>query len=215
MILSGGSGSGGSFSPAITTVTFAISGASGCSGSITLTTSAQNGSFTDFAFARGAISQDPYISHLLNQNVDVSQSSSFVRLWTTATAPINFEPYAPQSTVAGRAAYGGVNVQEVNMKASGTAFIDHVQFEQAPSQTLLTAAAEGYETGMLYALEPGVGALWEQSQAHTFTGQYAGHFLASPAYTGNTYQKVASTYQSYTQLLNANQTYADVLNGPS
>lgn len=205
----------GSISFAVPTTNISLAGASSSAGSLTLTQDSPTGAFADFGFARGLGSIDPFISQLISQSVDASNSSSWVRLSTTATAPTSYAPYAPQNTIAGRAAYAGILVQEVGMKASGSAFVDHVQFEQSPARALLSADAEGYDAGMLYSLEPGVGALWELSQAHTFTGRFAGHFLASPAYNGNTYARVATSYSTYNQLLIANRSYADVLNGPS
>lgn len=204
----------GSIGLAVSTVTFALSGSSSSSGTISLSIPQPWGSFDNFAFARGSGSQDPWISHLIAQSVDVSASTGFVRVSTTATAPVSSAPYPPAGSTAGRALYSGVGVAETGMKASGTGYIDHAQVEAAASTTLLPAAAEGYDDGMLYALEPGVGALWERSQTFTYTGRYSGHFLASPAYTGNSYQRIAG-YPSYNGLLSAFRTYADVLNGPS
>lgn len=204
----------GSFNPAVTTVTFSLSGSSSSTGTIALSVPQAYGSFANFGFARGAGSADPWITHLINQTVDVSAGTGFVRVSTTATAPVSYAPYPPAGTVAGRAMYSGVSVTETGIKANGTGYIDHAQVEAAPSTTLLSAAAEGYDDGMLYDLEPGVGALWERSQTLTYTGRYSGHFLASPAYTGNSYQKIAG-YSDYNGLLAAFRTYADVLNGPS
>lgn len=204
----------GSMTPAVMTVTFSLSGLSSSSGTISLSVPQAYGSFANFGFARGAGSVDPWITHLINQAVDVSSSSGFVRVSTTATAPVSYAPYPPDGSLAGRALYSGISVTETNMKATGTGYIDHAQVEAAPSTTLLSAAAEGYDDGMLYALEPAVGALWERSQTLTYTGNYSGHFLASPAYTGNSYLRI-SGYPSYNGLLAAFRTYADVLNGPS
>jgi hypothetical protein len=204
----------GSFNPAIMTVNFTLVGSSSSSGSISLSIPQAYGSFTNFGFARGAGSTDPWITHLINQAVDTSSSTGFVRVYTTATAPVSYAPYPPAGSLAGRAIYAGISVAETNMKANGTGYIDHAQVEMAPSTTLLSAAAEGYDDGMLYDLEPGAGALWERSQTFTYTGRYSGHFLASPAYTGNSYQRIAG-YPSYNGLLAAFRTYADVLNGPS
>lgn len=204
----------GSIGIAVTTITFSLSGLSTSSGTISISVPQAYGSFSNFGFARGLGSVDPWITHLIAQSVDVSASTGFVRVSTTATAPVSYAPYPPKGSTAGRALYAGASVMETSIKANGVGYIDHVQVEAAPSTTLLPAAAEGYDDGMLYALEPGVGALWERSQTFTYTGRYAGHFLASPAYTGNTYQRIAG-YPSYNNLLAAFRTYADVLNGPS
>jgi hypothetical protein len=204
----------GSFGAAVTTVNFALSGSSTSSGTISLSVPSAYGSFANFGFARGAGSTDPWITHLIAQSVDVSSSSNFVRVSTTATAPVAYAPYPPRGSIAGRAFYSGISVTETGIKANGTGYIDHAQVEMAASNTLLPAAAEGYDDGLLYDLEPGVGALWERSQAHTYTGRYSGHFLASPAYVGNSYQRIAG-YPSYNSLLAAFRTYADVLQGPN
>jgi hypothetical protein len=202
----------GTMTPAIFTTTLSLSGVSPSSGTIGLTVAPPTGAFTDFGFQRGNPQVDPYTSWVVGTAIDNSSSSNFVRVWVTATAPVQVSPQNPDPLQ--RAAFGGIRVSEANMKATGIAYIDQAQFEAAPSTTLLPQFAEGYDDGIFYSLEPGVGALWERSQTRTLYGRYAGHFLQSPAYSGNSYQKV-SAFASYNQLLAANRTYADVLNGPS
>lgn len=204
----------GIITPAITTTMIALSGVSPSSGTISITTDTPTGAFTDFGFQRAFPLSDPFQSWVVSQNIDNTNSSGWVRVWLTATAPVNASPQLVDPAGLQRGSYGGVYVQETYMKASGSAYIDHAQYEAAPSTTLLPQDAEGYDAGIFYSVEPGIGSLWERSQERTLVGKWAGHFKATPGDAGNSYQKV-SAFASYNQLLAANLTYADVLNGPS
>lgn len=205
----------GSMTPAITTTTIALSGVSPSVGSIVVSIAPPTGAFTDFGLHAATLSQstDPYYSWVVGAGIDQSSSSAFVRLWVTATAPVKVCPLSTDQTKRGT--YAGMAISDSDLVGNGKSYIDHAQFEEAPSTVLLPEDAEGYDTGLFYTLEPGVGALWERSQTVTLNGPWAGHFLQSPAYSGNTYQKVSTTYSSYNQLLAANQTYSDVVNGPT
>jgi len=170
----------GSFTPAVFTTSIALSGVSHSGGAITLTSAPPTSAFADFAFIYPSVAPDPYLTHILNQSIDTATPvNQFARVSLTATAPAGFTPLSGPDQ--GRAVYAGMGAQEVFMAPAGSAYLDRAQFEQGAYTTLLPAAAEGYDEGLLYVLEPGVTALWERSREHADAGLWSGHYVATTA----------------------------------